>query len=123
MLEALRGIWVLLLVSQTKGKVGSCGSLRNQGDSPKAETSESHAWPSSRAQGLLTLGASPQHLGDVQSYPDSQRCRGDKLRARDMSKGQMGHKGQSHIQWLLFFKAPPQESGDCDYTRLFLPLV
>lgn len=43
MLEALRGIWVLLLIPQTKGKVGSCGSLGNQGDSPEAETSEYHA--------------------------------------------------------------------------------
>lgn len=37
----------------------------------EAETSKSHAWPSGRAQGLLTHGASPHHLGDVESCPDS----------------------------------------------------
>lgn len=106
MLQALSGIWVLLLIPQTKGKVGSCGSLRNQGDSPEAETSESHAWPSGRAQGLLTHGASPQHLGDGEGYPDSQR------RTRDTSEVQTGRKDQLHIQGL---------QGPLRKIRMFLP--
>lgn len=72
------GIQALLLTRQTKQEGGRCGSLRNQGDSPEAETTESHAWLGARAQGLLTQDASPHHLGAVEIYPESQGVMGDK---------------------------------------------